>query len=84
MNKTKRKIFDTSLKLFSEKGFDATSIEEITAIVGVAKGTLYYHFKSKEEIFEFLVDEGVKLIINSIEIKTSKVESYIDKLKGSK
>ena len=48
MNKTKRKIFETSMKLFAEKGYDATSIEEITATVGVAKGTLYYHFASKE------------------------------------
>ena len=54
MNKTKRKIFETSMKLFAEKGYDATSIEEITATVGVAKGTLYYHFSSKEEIFNFL------------------------------
>ena len=44
MNKTKRKIFETSMKLFAQKGYDATSIEEITATVGVAKGTLYYHF----------------------------------------
>ena len=58
MNKTKRKIFEASMKLFAEKGYDATSIEEITATVGVAKGTLYYHFSSKEEIFNFLVDEG--------------------------
>ena len=55
MNKTKRKIFETSMKLFAKKGYDATSIEEITATVGVAKGTLYYHFSSKEEIFNFLV-----------------------------
>ena len=34
MNRTKRKIFETSMKLFSEKGYDATSIEEITAVVG--------------------------------------------------
>lgn len=34
MNKTKRKIFETSMKLFAEKGYDATSIEEITATVG--------------------------------------------------
>ena len=82
MNKTKRKIFEISLKLFSEKGFDATSIEEITATVGVAKGTLYYHFKSKEEIFEFLVDEGFRLLKNSIEIKVAKANSSIEKLKA--
>ena len=55
MNKTKRKIFEASMKLFAEKGYDATSVEEITATVGVAKGTLYYHFSSKEEIYNFLL-----------------------------
>ena len=82
MNKTKRKIFETSMKLFAEKGYDATSIEEITATVGVAKGTLYYHFSSKEEIFNFLVEEGVKLLKNSIEIKTQKLEKTMDKLRA--
>lgn len=82
MNKTKRKIFETSMKLFAEKGYDATSIEEITATVGVAKGTLYYHFSSKEEIFNFLIDEGMKLLQNSIDIKTAKYSNYIDKLKA--
>ena len=82
MNKTKRKIFETSMKLFAEKGYDATSIEEITATVGVAKGTLYYHFSSKEEIFNFLVEEGMKLLQNSIDIKTAKFSNYIDKIKA--
>ena len=82
MNKTKRKIFETSMKLFAEKGYDATSIEEITATVGVAKGTLYYHFSSKEEIFNFLIEEGIKLLQNSIDIKTAKYTNYIDKLKA--
>lgn len=82
MNRTKRKIFEIAMKLFSEKGYDATSIEEITATVGVAKGTLYYHFNSKEEIFNFLVEEGMKLLKNSIEIKTSKSKTTKDKIKA--
>ena len=82
MNKTKRKIFETSMELFAKKGYEATSIEEITSVVGVAKGTLYYHFSTKEEIFYFLVEEGMKLLKNSIDIKTSNLENSIDKLKA--
>ena len=82
MNKTKRKIFETSMRLFAEKGYDGTSVEEITSIVGVAKGTLYYHFSSKEEIFYFLVEEGMKLLQNSIAIKTAQLTSAIDKLRA--
>ena len=82
MNRTKRKIFETALKLFAEKGYDATSVEEITSVVGVAKGTLYYHFSSKEEIFNFLIEEGMKLLYNSIEIKLAKQNTYLGKLKA--
>ena len=70
------------MKLFAEKGYDGTSIEEITSVVGVAKGTLYYHFSSKEEIFNFLVEEGMNLLKNSIQIKTTKQDKYIDKLRA--
>ena len=38
MNRTKRKIFDTAIKLFAEKGYSETSVEEITAVTGIAKG----------------------------------------------
>lgn len=82
MNKTKRKIFETSMKLFAEKGYEATSVEDITATVGVAKGTLYYHFSSKEEIFNFLVVEGIKLLQNSVDIKTERFDNYLDKIKA--
>ena len=82
MNKTKRKIFEASMKLFAEKGYDATSVEEITATVGVAKGTLYYHFSSQEEIYNFLLEEGTKLLINNIDVKVSKLNNSIDKLRS--
>ena len=82
MNRTKRKIFETAMKLFAEKGYEATSVEEITATVGVAKGTLYYHFSSKEEIYNFLIEEGMKLLHNSIEIKTENLTDPIAKLKA--
>ena len=82
MNKTKRKIFDTSMELFAQKGYDATSIEEITAVVGVAKGTLYYHFSSKEDIFNFLVEEGINLLKRSLMIKTSQAKTTAEKVRA--
>ncbi len=82
MNRTKRKIFETSMNLFATKGYDATSIEEITSVVGVAKGTLYYHFSSKEEIFTFLVEEGMKLLQNSIQIKIANCHNLSSKIKA--
>ena len=84
MNKTKRKIFETSMKLFAEKGYEATSIEEITATVGVAKGTLYYHFGSKEEIFNCvrLDDEFHRFLISPLNNKYAEemMDSFFDYL----
>ena len=82
MHKTKRAIFDKAMQLFADKGYNDTSIEEITAVAGIAKGTFYYHFSSKEEVFNFLIEEGMKLLMNNIEIKTNKVNNSISKIKA--
>ncbi len=82
MHKTKRAIFEKAMQLFADKGYNDTSIEEITAVAGIAKGTFYYHFSSKEEVFNFLIDEGMKLLMNNIEIKTNKAKTSIAKLKA--
>lgn len=81
MNTTKRKIFEISTKLFAQKGYDATSIEEITSVVGVAKGTLYYHFNSKEELFNQLIQDGIDFLKKSIDIKTRKTETLVERLR---
>ena len=59
----KDEILEVALNLFLKKGFDATSMNDIIAEVGIAKGTLYYHFKSKESIMDTLVDQVNNKII---------------------
>jgi len=44
-------------KLFGARGFEATSIDDIAAKAGVAKGAVYHHFSSKEEIFERVLED---------------------------
>lgn len=82
MSKTKRRIFNTAVQIFAEKGYDNASIEEITAIAGVAKGSLYYHFEKKEDIFDMLLEEGLKLLRNNIEIKTKECTTALEKIKA--
>lgn len=83
MNRTKRKIFEAAMELFAKQGYDGTSVDEITSVVGIAKGTLYYHFSSKEEIYNFLIVEGMNLFKNSIEIQAGKHEDAIEKLQAA-
>ncbi len=42
-------------KLFVEKGYDQTSINDILKIIEIAKGTFYYYFTSKEELLEEII-----------------------------
>lgn len=52
----KKEILDTANELFSQKGFDDTSVNDILERIGIAKGTFYYYFKSKEEVMDALVE----------------------------
>lgn len=51
----KKRIISVSELLFSEKGFDATRVDEIAEAAGVNKALIYYYFKSKEDILDQLV-----------------------------
>ncbi|MDO4517156.1 MAG: TetR/AcrR family transcriptional regulator [Bacillota bacterium] len=51
----KEEILDAAEKLFAAKGFDNTSTGDILDAVGIARGTLYYHFKSKEDILDGVI-----------------------------
>jgi AcrR family transcriptional regulator len=53
---TKECIFQAALKLFAQHGFEGARMEKIAAEVGINKASLYFHFKSKEEIFRELFD----------------------------
>jgi len=52
----RKEILDAADELFCQKGFDGTSTNDILEKVGIARGTLYYHFKSKEGIMDALIE----------------------------
>lgn len=52
----RNEILDAADELFFKKGFDSTSTNDILQKVGIARGTLYYHFKSKEDIMDALIE----------------------------
>lgn len=53
---TKKKILDKALELFSQRGYDAVSVGEIAAAVGIKAPSLYNHFSGKQAIFEAIVE----------------------------
>lgn len=56
LTETKDKIIQAAEQLFSEKGFDGTSVNEIAEKAGVNKPLIYYYFKSKDGLLNFLID----------------------------
>jgi AcrR family transcriptional regulator len=58
MNATKTKILDAAEKLFGERGFDATSLRDITTEADVNLAAVNYHFQSKESLIEAVIMRG--------------------------
>jgi AcrR family transcriptional regulator len=56
---TRRQIIDAAVLLIADQGYSATSVEEIAVAAGVAKGSVYYNFGSKDEMFTAILTEGV-------------------------
>ncbi|EST34532.1 TetR family transcriptional regulator [Streptomycetaceae bacterium MP113-05] len=63
---TRQKLYEAAVTLIAEQGFSATTVEEIAERAGVAKGTVYYNFASKTELFEGLMRHGVELLRNEL------------------
>jgi AcrR family transcriptional regulator len=56
---TRRQIMNAAVLLIADQGFSATSVEQIAAAAGVAKGSVYYNFGSKDEMFTAILTEGI-------------------------
>ncbi|MCX2967624.1 helix-turn-helix domain-containing protein [Streptomyces sp. TRM70308] len=72
---TRQKLYEAAVTLIAEQGFSATSVEEIAEAAGVAKGTVYYNFASKNELFEELLRHGVELLTASLSDAAARVRA---------
>lgn len=77
----KNEILDAAETLFTLKGFDKTSTNEILEAVGIARGTLYYHFKSKEDIMDALIERHTSRLLKAAkEIAEDKSKPVYDRI----
>jgi AcrR family transcriptional regulator len=75
-------IYKAAIDVFAESGFDQAKMDEIAQAAGVAKGTIYYHFKSKEELFVGLMNEGIEKLIDYVKRTVERHVSPVDQLKA--
>jgi len=68
-------IVEAAIECFSKGGYHATSISHIIEAAGIARGTFYLYFKSKHEIFQFILDDLISRIrsqIHTIDLNSDK------------
>lgn len=75
-------ILDAALRTFVRRGYPETKVAEIASEAGVAEGTLYNYFESKETLLLALFDEKWNAIITEIREKSSRLDDPNDKLKS--
>lgn len=61
------RIFAAAFACLSEKGFDRTTMDDVAVRAGVARATLYYYFRGKDDLFLFLLRGGIAMLRASID-----------------
>lgn len=62
-NKRRREIIDASIRIFSQKGYHRTKVQDITTMIGISTGTFYIHFKNKRVLFMEVIDDVFRTIV---------------------
>lgn len=78
----KQKILDASLKEFAEHGYDKASTNRIVKEAGIGKGMLFYYFKSKKDLYEFLAEYSLDFVVEKYFSRIDLTEAdFIERLK---
>jgi AcrR family transcriptional regulator len=73
-----RQILDAALRVFSEKGLEAAKLEEIAALAGVSKGTIYLYFHNKEDLFREAVRANIVPLVDHAERSVGSASATVD------
>ena len=72
---SRRRILDHAARLLREGGYHQTTLREIAEAVGIRKASLYYHFASKEEIVEAVVNDGVRFVHEGVRAALAETQA---------
>jgi AcrR family transcriptional regulator len=78
--KTRQAIMDAAIRLFSEKGFEKTSVDELAKEAGVGKSTIYGYFHTKNEIFLAFCEDQVDFVFTDLAQKRDPDASLQEQL----
>ena len=78
--KTRKAILEAAVQLFSKKGFDKTSIDELAKEAGIGKGTIYTYFKTKTDILKAFCEDELDYIHSELASKTNPNAPFLDQI----
>jgi AcrR family transcriptional regulator len=75
---TRNAILQAAGRLFTERGFGATTIDDIAAAAGVAKGSVYHHFATKEAVFEAVFERASADLVSEVVRRGAGAKDALD------
>ena len=74
-------IQEAAEKLFAEKGFHLTTVEEIAREANLAKGTIYLHFANKKDLFLSVIEKKLHVLLEKIKVGITQGKSFSEKIR---
>ena len=75
-------ILTRAIDVFSANGYSSTDLQDIADDLGIAKGTIYLYFATKEALFLAAVDHAIQMLAENIDEEVKAVDSPVDKIKA--
>src|SRR5687767_4484147 len=63
---SRNRLLDAAVEVFARRGYERATIDEVAEAAGLSKGTVYWHFDSKAELFGALLDERIDRPIDTV------------------
>jgi AcrR family transcriptional regulator len=92
---TRAHLLETAAGMFGDRGYAGTPLEEVVSSAGLTRGALYHHFKDKRALFDSVVDQVLRTVVEEVESQTVKralergqeresdaVELFVESLRG--
>lgn len=79
---SRQEILRASARLFRERGYDATSMNDISAALKLSKGGLYHHFRSKDEILFHIMNHAMDITESRVQVPVREIADPEEKLRA--
>jgi AcrR family transcriptional regulator len=79
----KEEILDVATRLFAEKGYEGTSMNDVAARVGMRKASLFYHFATKDLLYEAVIDRLIDTLGQALRAAYESAGTFVDRAEAA-